>query len=224
MHKLEYLGYLFYAVGVYLMFTDPEATKAGMDGQSYAGDIYAFAGAGCCAIFNLLNEGEMEDLHPMVTLTQNFIFAAFFQLLIFPFVVGPSVFFSMDQTEGAFGWLVSPDAFFLLMGVVAPITGILGNLGFYSSYYYFPMEIVAGTMLIEPFFAQIVGVAMGQDEIPGIKTVFGVSVITIGFIVAGLGASYKTNAAAGIDELDALDDDKADNENNGKKDVYKRLD
>lgn len=172
-HRLEYLGYAMYFIGVYMMFTDPSATKAGMDGQSYLGDLYAILGAGCCAIFNIINAGKMEGMHPMVTLTMNFIFATLFQLVVFPFIVGPSVFYSFDPHMGAFGWLSTWQAFSILMFVVAPITGILGNLGFYSAYYYFPMEIVAGTMLTEPFFAQVVGVALGQDEIPGIKTVIG---------------------------------------------------
>lgn len=194
-HKLEYLGYALYAFGVYMMFTDPSATKTGMDGQSYWGDLYAFLGAGCCAAFNIMNEGKMEDLHPMVTLTQNYMFATIFQLVTFPFFVGPSTFFSFDGSYGAFGWLTNFDAFILLMGVVAPVTGILSNIGFYSAYYYFPMEIVAGTMLVEPFFAQLVGVMLGQDEIPGLKTVIGCTVLTVGFLVAGFGSKQKEKEA-----------------------------
>ena len=45
-HKFEYIGYGMYAIGVYLMFTDPFATKTNMEGQSYIGDLYAFGGAG----------------------------------------------------------------------------------------------------------------------------------------------------------------------------------
>jgi drug/metabolite transporter (DMT)-like permease len=138
----------------------------------------------------------MEDTHPMVTLTQNFLFAGIFQMLVFPFIVGPSVFFSFDPVTGGFGWLVSWEAFVLLIFFVAPITGILGNFGFYAAYYYFPMEIVAGVMLVEPFFAQIFGVMMGQDEIPGSKTVIGLTVITVGFILAGFGAGYRENQEA----------------------------
>lgn len=45
-HILELFGYFMYFVGVYFMFTDPHATKTGMDGQSYLGDLLAFIGAG----------------------------------------------------------------------------------------------------------------------------------------------------------------------------------
>lgn len=46
-HFLEIFGYAMYGFGVYFMFTDPLASKTGMDGQSYLGDLYAFLGAGC---------------------------------------------------------------------------------------------------------------------------------------------------------------------------------
>ena len=67
-------------------------------------------------------------------------------------------------------------------------------MGFYSSYYYFPAEIVAGTLLIEPFFAQIAGLILGQDHIPGIKTIVGLITSTLGFIIAGIGSSWKTES------------------------------
>ena len=68
----------------------------------------------------------------------------------------------------------------------------MGNIGFYSSFHYFPIEIIAGAMLLEPFFAQIAAVVLGQDNIPGIFTLFGLILISVGFIVSGLGAKYKT--------------------------------
>ena len=206
-HKFEYIGYGMYAIGVYLMFTDPFATKTNMEGQSYIGDLYAFGGAGAWALFNILNEGKMEDLHPMITLTQNYIFWSLFQLLIFPFIVGPSIFFSFDPQLGAFGWLLRGDVFYLLMFKVAPVTGILSNFGFYAAFYYFPIEIVAGTMLTEPFFAQLGGILLGQDEIPGIKTVLGVIVITTGFVFAGLGTSYRKNTKVDTEQDERLEMD-----------------
>ena len=130
----------------------------------------------------------------MVTLTQNFIFGTLFQFIVFPFFVDPWMFFSFDLEMGAFGWMMSSNAFCLLIFIVAPITGVLGNLGFYSAYYYFPAEIVAGTMLIEPFFAQVAGVMLGQDHVPGIKTIIGLIIITLGFVVAGIGSSMKTGS------------------------------
>ena len=90
---------------------------------------------------------------------------------------------------------------------VAPVTGILSNLGFYAAFYYFPIEIVAGTMLTEPFFAQLGGILLGQDEIPGIKTVLGVIVITTGFVLASLGTSYRKNAKIDTEQDERLEMD-----------------
>ena len=72
---------------------------------------------------------------------------------------------------------------------------ILGNIGFYTSFLYFPIQIVAGAMLLEPFFAQLAGILLGQDKMPGISTLFGLILISIGFIIAGFGAKYKEDKA-----------------------------
>ena len=197
-----------YAVGVYFMFTDPQARKLNSDSQSYIGDIYAFAGAGCCALFNLINKEGVEELHPVVALTHNFVVGMILQFLIFPFFVDPLVFFSFDPQLGAFGWLMNPNSFVLLIFIVAPITGVLANLGFYAAYDYFPAEIVASTMLVEPFFAQIAGVMLSQDHVPGIKTIIGLIVITLGFIIAGIGSSLKNKTSQTSDLYqDSYNDD-----------------
>ena len=191
-HKLEIYGYFIYLIGVYLMFTDPSASKTWMDGQSYIGDLYAFIGAGSWAVFTYLNKINNPNLHPMVTLTQMFVFWTIYQFIFFSFLSTSNNFFSFDPTLGVFGWLNDSYSFFLLMWINAPITGILANIGFFSSFKYFPIEIVAGVMLIEPFFAQLAGVVLGQDEIPGIKTIIGIIVITVAFVIVGFGAKYKT--------------------------------
>jgi len=114
-------------------------------------------------------------------------------MFVFPFLVtSPAEFFSFNPYTGVLGWMADKDSFIFVMFVIAPITGIIGNLGFYCAYYYWPMQIVAGTMLIEPFLAQIAGVMLGQDEIPGVKTLIGCVTITLGFFVSGFGARYKT--------------------------------
>ena len=84
-HKFEYIGYLMYAIGVYFMFTDPQARKLNSDSQSYIGDIYAFAGAGCHSLFNILNAEVISDLYLMIALVQNFIMRNSLKLIIFPF-------------------------------------------------------------------------------------------------------------------------------------------
>lgn len=190
-HRLEIVGYSMFFIGVYLMFTDPFATKAGMESQSYLGDFYAFIGAGASALCIYYSKKNVK-LMPIVSLTQIFIVFVFFTYAIFPFLTSSPNFFSFDPEYGAFGFLVDWNAFVDVMCINAPITGILGNLGFYGSFFYFPIEIVSGVMLLEPFCAQTAGILLGQDEIPGIKTLLGLIVISAGFLFAGFGAMYKT--------------------------------
>ena len=57
----------------------------------------------------------------------------------------------------------------MMLGMIAPITGIIGNLGYYSAYWNFPIQVVVGFMLLEPFFGQIVGIILQQDDYPGIN-------------------------------------------------------
>ena len=73
-HMLEILGYSLYAIGVYMLFTDPFATKTGMEGQSILGDVYAFAGAGFAAIFSYINSTLANEIHPVINLTHCLVF------------------------------------------------------------------------------------------------------------------------------------------------------
>lgn len=203
-HKFEYIGYALFLIGMYAMLNDTSASKTGENGQFYLGDFCAFLGAGSSAIYNFLNKRQSGNINAMqsidstsykmhlfVTLTQNFIFATIFQLITLPFFVGPSIYFSMDPHMGAFGWLTNPDASFMVILIVAPVTGILGNLCFYTAHRYFSMEIIAFVMLSEPFLAQFVAVALGQDNLPGIKTFLGCTIVTIGVLLASIGQFRK---------------------------------
>ena len=67
----------------------------------------------------------------------------------------------------------------------------LETLDFILPFLYFPIQIVAGAMLLEPFFAQLAGILLGQDKMPGINTLFGLILMSIGFIIAGFGAKCK---------------------------------
>mmetsp|Transcript_5761 Transcript_5761/g.6757 ORF Transcript_5761/g.6757 Transcript_5761/m.6757 type:complete len:150 (-) Transcript_5761:89-538(-) len=73
-HRLEVIGYVLYFLGTYFMFTDHTATKTGMDGQSYLGDLYAFLGAGSCVVFAYLGELTQFKVPMMARISLNFIF------------------------------------------------------------------------------------------------------------------------------------------------------
>jgi len=208
-HKFEIAGYALYALGVFFMFTDPFATKTGMDGQSYWGDLLPFLGAGACATLTYINKTSDVESHPMVKITHCFLFSSLYQLMLLPMFIDPKNIFSLDPVEGAFGWLGSFHSFLLVFVVNAFLTGIVGNLGFYLSFKYFSIEIIAGAMLLEPFFAQFLGVLIGQDEMPGIKTIIGLIVISAGFLLAGFGANKKQEEAL----MECNNEDPLDDEN-----------
>lgn len=189
-HKLEILGYMFFGVGVIIMITDPYATKLGEE-HSYMGDLIPFLGAGLGAIFGLLNQHNLKWIHPFVLATHWFCFSACYQLLIIPYLEDNVYFYTTHPEYGAFGWLSKFDTFIYVEVFLVPLTGVVGNLALFTSYMYWPMEILSIVILIEPFIAQITGIVLGQDTIPGIRTIAGMIIITFGLVVASYGARFK---------------------------------
>ena len=53
------------------------------------------------------------------------------------------------------------------------------------------MEIIAGAVLTQPLISQVAGVIMGQDKIPGFRTIFGLAVITCATFATSYGARLK---------------------------------
>ena len=190
-HKLEIAGYGFFICGVALMLTDPFATKVGEGDQAYIGDTIAFLGAGLGAVFGLLNQQNLKLYHPFVLTTHCFCFSVIFQLLLFPFLEDNELFYSTDPNYGVFGWMSDLSTCLYVEGFVVPLTGILANIGLMNAYIYWPMEIMSIAILFEPFIAQITGIALGQDEVPGSRTLFGLLVISLGLVLASYGAKHK---------------------------------
>ena len=172
------------------MFMDPHARKTGAESQSYMGDLIPFLGAGLGAVQGYINH-KATHLHPLVQMHHFFIFSLLFQLIFFPLFVQNPNFYSTDPEYGVFGWLSSSDSILMILLLVSPLTGILGNIGYFTSYTYWPMQIVAAAILTEPFIGQLVGILLGQDEIPGMLTGLGLCVISIGFLIASYGVTLK---------------------------------
>jgi hypothetical protein len=107
-------------------------------------------------------------------------------------MIGTSKVLSFDPDYGFFGWMNDRGTVIYLLGFIGPFNGLTANLSFYVSFYFFPIEIIAGAILTQPFITQIVSVLFGQDEIPGFKTVLGLSVITVGTLTASYGSRLKS--------------------------------
>lgn len=190
-HKYEYFGHFIFFVGVFLLLTDPFAIKEGATGNQYVGDLIAFISAFAGALQSKFNSRSCKLVHPIVLLTHNLVFSIIFQLTMACCMISPRLVFSFDKEFGAFGWLTSSELIVYMLVAVAPVFGIVNNLCFYISYYYWPMEIIAGAVLTQPFFSQIAGVVMGQDRIPGVRTILGLAIITFATFATSYGARLK---------------------------------
>lgn len=194
-HQLEVIGYLVFGLGVFLMFSDPYAVKTGEGGNAFWGRLIPFLGAGAGALLGYLNSNKDGQIHPVIRLAHYFFYGIIFQLIFFPLFLTNDKFYSFDSKYGCFGWMSTWENIFMVLGIVSPITGVLGNLGYFMAFNYFPMQIVAATILLEPFVGQLCGILLGQDEIPGFRTALGLCVNTAGFVIASYGASLKQNEA-----------------------------
>ena len=189
-HKYEIIGYIIYFVGIYFFFTDPYALKVGKSAPSYIGDFFAVLGAIWATLFSYINKYTKSNTHPIILTSYWFVFSALYQFMIFPFLTKSDSFFSLDPKNGAFGWISEPSYFFEVL-LTSFVTGLLANIGFFAAFIYFPIEIVNSTLLLEPFIAQIAGILLGQDQIPGIKTLIGCVLITTCFALASYGVKLK---------------------------------
>jgi hypothetical protein len=190
-HRFEFYGYGLFFLGVFLMLTDPYAVKSGGTGNQYVGDLITFLGAGFGAISGYYNSKNSKIIHPVVIMNHCFVFSTLFQITLASFILGPSRVLSFDKEYGAFGWIADSETFWFLFSVVAPFNGMVCNVCFYVSYYFWPMEIIAGAILTEPFISQVVGVMMGQDKVPGFRTIFGLTIITFGTLISSYGSRVK---------------------------------
>ena len=190
-HKYEYLGYILFAFGIVMLLTDPFARKENRVENQFLGDIVAFTGALSWSIQGVLSSRNYKLIHPLILSTHCTFIFVIFQLIIASAMVGPRVVFSFNQDYGAFGWLSDSSTILYVLFVVAPLFGVVNNAWFNISYFFWPMEIIAGATLTQPFLSQIAGVLMGQDKLPGFRTFFGLTLIMIGFLAAISGLRLK---------------------------------
>ena len=190
-HKYEIIAYILYFIGIFFLFTDPFALKAGTTEPSYFGDFLAMIGAFCAAMYSYFIKYVKYDLHPMIKTIYGFLTSITYMYILFPFLTMSDKFFSFDPEYGTFGWLTNWTCFLEVICINAFVTGLLANIGFFASYNYFPIEIVNGALLLEPFISQAAGILLGQDEIPGFKTLIGCLLITTWFALASFGSKIK---------------------------------
>lgn len=128
-HKLEYFGYAIYAVGVFLMFTDPFAVKKdGSSSNLLLGDLISFLGASSGAMLGYYNSKNTKVIHPITLYGQINFFSIIYQSIFASIMLGPSSVLSFNTDYGMFGWLSDSHLTVFLLFVVAPFFGILNNV------------------------------------------------------------------------------------------------
>ena len=98
-HRFEYFGYALFAVGVFLMLTDPFAVKTGDSSNLILGDVIAFLSAGFGAILGLYNSNNAKIIHPVTLYGQINFFSIFYQTAFAWFILGPSNVISFIRQE-----------------------------------------------------------------------------------------------------------------------------
>ena len=94
---------------------------------------------------------------------------------------------NIDRNKGLFGWLSADIAFtsIFFFGFFATFFGSVGYL--LSMQFYSPITCM-NAYLLEPFFAQVLGLLFGIDKFPGTVTILGVIAVAFGTVVANKGS------------------------------------
>ena len=82
-HKYEVAAYFLYFIGIFFLFTDPFALKAGTTEPSYLGDFLAINGAIWAAIYSYTIKYTKWNLHPMIQTIYWFLTALTYMFILF---------------------------------------------------------------------------------------------------------------------------------------------
>lgn len=99
---------------------------------------------------------------------------------------------NLHRQHGLFGWLSADIAFtsIFFFGFFATFFGSVGYL--LSMQFYSPMTCL-NAYLLEPFFAQILGLLFGIDKFPGAVTIIGVVAVTVATVMVNKGTAAMLN-------------------------------
>lgn len=157
------------------------------------GDALALSSGVGAGIFLISAENLRHALEPVT-----FLFAI---LMIYGTISGCAAFIfdplpptlSMDPCVGFLGWLTpSPDRLPLqLTGTL--VVDVAGYLAYVAVMKYVPALMVSAAMLLGPFVSTLEGVIIGVEDVPGLWTVGGAVVITMGSAIIAVESQSKTN-------------------------------
>lgn len=149
------------------MIEDEDSTKASASTNIFWGDLIALSVSPLFAIYYEVNAKNIQILPAFVVLgCINVIMLAFLIPITICYLdFNLQSFLSFDEKIGLLGW-ASQKYFLVSILVIGPIVGILAGGSYSYVLVYFPPEITGNIFLLEPFFAQIFGLALGLDNFP----------------------------------------------------------
>ena len=188
--RFEYIGHGLFIFGVILMLLDPFAIKVGATDTWILGALIPLIGAGFGSILSFMNH-KANSLHPIVTMTQFYFFSAIYQITFFPIFLRSDLFYTFDEKYGVFGWCSNFHNLLIVWCIVSPFTGVLEKISYLTVNSYFSLHTISIWVIFEPFIGQFWGIILKQDEIPGILTLIGLVIISLGFSIACYGEGLK---------------------------------
>jgi drug/metabolite transporter (DMT)-like permease len=182
--------------GALLCFGEPHHKGgAGHDPTPFGDALALSSGVGAC-FFLIAAEKLRHALEPLAFLTS--------VVAIYSLAAATAAFyidprppsFSLNPISGLFGWLtLSPDRLLIQLGITAMVD-VAGYLAYIAVMKYVPAIMVSAVMLLGPFVSTIEAMLIGVEAVPGLWTVAGAAVITVGSAVIAVESQRKTKTYA----------------------------
>lgn len=182
--------------GALLCFREPPSDSGTGHAVTAFGDALALSsGVGAC-FFLVAAEKLRHALEPLTFLSS--------VLAIYSVATAVAAFYidprpptlTTNPTAGLFGWLtLSPDRLPLQLSVTAMVD-VAGYLAFIAVMKYVPAIMVSAVMLLGPFVSTLEGMVIGVEAVPGLWTMAGAGVITVGSAIIAVESQRKTKTYA----------------------------
>jgi hypothetical protein len=201
-NKLEMIGTVIVVASSIVFINDSGASKSSEGTNIVLGDLMAMISMPFFACYFLSNTETLKNLPAIIILHLISVFQLVIYFLYFLITSDIGELFSQDPECGMFGW-ASPQFLLISLTLVGPIVGVCGTGSYIVMLNYFPSHVVASIFLLEPLTGQILGVFLGQDNMPGLITYIGILGILIGLGLTILGdRNNKANEAKIANELE----------------------
>jgi len=183
--RKEIIGILICTMGIVTMILDPKAERVDDEYVTETkGKLFYTVLDLSLALFGALYfmiNSKNVGIIPVCTLVVVYNIISFWMnALIGKYIVDNRVeIFSRNAEFGCFGFLTK-DYWFIAFVPYGLLASICGNAGYIFAMLFFSPEVVANTLLLEPFVAQILGYFYGIDYFPGMCTIIGTFIAALG--------------------------------------------